>query len=479
MPWHHIGNALILGCCKLLLIASQVESIDDLPYERFISSDEGHTVAQLSSGASVALSKPGALRYRFVKNRGGSLLKGHAEREAHLRTVDNESQSAQRLTDSERHRITAYMHGEMPDVILKHPTGEPPNPADFGDEDSGLSTDFNPSLTFQVDAMPDPADFELPHQNASQVRVAVLELQHTVERKLPHESAAAVAASRSHIIAIAEGTGALSDERSPTGFRELDREMKLRLQVQDAVVLGLLLTVYLVTLSFGWSLVYRISKAEEDRSNFRFYSGPADHALVCEANDEDGFLNVFNRPPQKARLVLLGFRRTASGIVGVRWRGHRYRQVFNVALDLSPFIQGGEISRNDHQNIEKFLSQRNTLEELQITKECSWAGWEDLGINIRQKIRTLGFEGILDVKLETSEDIVVRQNHAWPNFVHHRTTRVLAALSMVGGIFYLWYTCWRCRRQHVRSKFQVVLSPAHYWELIENGLNAANGFLLE
>merc|ERR1719160_1503342 len=109
------------------------------------------------------------------------------------------------------------------------------------------------------------------------MQVAALELRHTVEKKLPPETAAAAAAARSRIIAVAEGTGALSDERSPTGFRELDREMMLRLQVQDAVVLGLLLTVYLVTLSFGWSLVYRISKAEEDRSNFRFYTGPADH----------------------------------------------------------------------------------------------------------------------------------------------------------------------------------------------------------
>lgn len=96
-----------------------------------------------------------------------------------------------------------------------------------------------------------------------------------------------------------------------------------------------------------------------------------------------------------------------------------------------------------------------------------------------KKIRSLGFEGILDVKLEATEEIVVRQNHAWPNFVHHRTTRALVALSLIGGVFYLWYTNWRCRRKQVHSKFQVILTPAHYWELIENGLNAANGFLPE
>lgn len=332
---------------------------------------------------------------------------------------------------------------------------------------------------------PDPLDFELPHTFVMAMPGSSLSATNVTQShsNLETSTDAAPNSLSKRLFAIAEGTGALSDERSPTGFRDLDREMRWRLQAQDAAVLLMLFGVYITTLVFGWTLVYRIAQSEESRSVIRFfcktYGGMPDRTLTCETRDMTGFLDAFNGPPKKLKLRIIGFSRTESRIAGVRWRGRRYRQVFNVALDLAPFVQGGDISTDDLKVVQNFLAGTNTLEQLVIHKEVSWNGWEDLATNIRQKLRTLGFEGVLDVKLDTSEELVVHQNQAWPNFVHHRTTRALVLLSVVGSLLFVPYVYFRCRRSQLKSRFHIGLSPSRYWQLIESGLNPTNGFVLD
>ncbi|CEM04114.1 unnamed protein product [Vitrella brassicaformis CCMP3155] len=75
-------------------------------------------------------------------------------------------------------------------------------------------------------------------------------------------------------------------------------EIAERLRAQDSMVLLLMLVIYVVTLAFGCSPVYRLA-GNANRSTIRYYTdrrtrGPL---LACDDPTLDGFLMTFNRKP--------------------------------------------------------------------------------------------------------------------------------------------------------------------------------------
>jgi len=102
--------------------------------------------------------------------------------------------------------------------------------------------------------------------------------------------------------------------------------------------------------------------------------------------------------------------------------------------------------------------------------------WEDVATNIRQRLRTLGFHGDVDVRFDSHDEVKIYKNNKWPNFVRNRVTQALVVISIIGSFFWLPYVWIRMKTTRVESTFRISLDPARYWELISEGLNAADGF---
>merc|ERR550537_624374 len=99
--------------------------------------------------------------------------------------------------------------------------------------------------------------------------------------------------------------------------------------------------------------------------------------------------------------------------------------MFNVALDLSSFVRPqNDLTNSSRQVLQGYLNSRTPLEELVLQKRVAWRGWEELATNVQARMRALGFDGLLEVKLSgMTEDVAIFHNESWTNFVHHNTTK--------------------------------------------------------
>mmetsp|Transcript_46875 Transcript_46875/g.108386 ORF Transcript_46875/g.108386 Transcript_46875/m.108386 type:complete len:245 (-) Transcript_46875:147-881(-) len=237
----------------------------------------------------------------------------------------------------------------------------------------------------------------------------------------------------------------------------------------------MLLFAFWITVLVSCLSVYRFA---DDPSPVYFYSDPKNcrQRLICTSLDAESFLQVFNAQPQTARLRILG-RRSCT-------RSSRHLLLFqdpvlfDVALDLTPFLAGeGRLrSEGDAAVLEKHLTACNPLEVLILGKHVEWASWEDVATNIRQHLRTLGFLGEVEVRLEAREELLVYRNHPWQNFVRSRLTHCLVLLSLVGGFVWVPYLWIRMKTVRVESRFEINLDLERYWELLAAGLHASEGF---
>jgi len=176
-------------------------------------------------------------------------------------------------------------------------------------------------------------------------------------------------------------------------------------------------------------------------------------------------------------------RRTADSF---RWNGEHYRTCFAWSFDLSPWIERDDarsaltsriegFQPEDFSKVEHFLEyDGNDLAFVEISKEISWDGWEELATNIKQTIRQQGFTGIISVQPSQTETVRVHKNTPWANFMHARTTFMLCCLSTFGLFVYLPYTWLRSRKVAVSSQHSVRISIAEYWPFIADKLNVEN-----
>mmetsp|Transcript_19785 Transcript_19785/g.37131 ORF Transcript_19785/g.37131 Transcript_19785/m.37131 type:complete len:652 (-) Transcript_19785:41-1996(-) len=297
------------------------------------------------------------------------------------------------------------------------------------------------------------------------------------------------------IMKLGEGIGAMAYERSPSGSRSIDHDLERRLELQDCATVIMLLVVFAVTILLSCCSVYQVA---EDLSPASYYSEPRPYQqrLTCETADLDNFLAAFNLQPQNIRLRIIGknpepggFRQLFRSLNphAIRPRGlaallpnrqrRRLAVLFDVSLDLTPFIAGeGRLNDDNLTMLQKYLASRNSLETVLLQKRVDWVHWEDVATNVRQRLRTLGFPGDVAVHFEAYDEILVYKNHKWSNFVRNRVTQALVVISMVGGIFWLPYIWVRQRKTVVETRFRINLDPSRYWELVSDGLSAAEGF---
>lgn len=294
---------------------------------------------------------------------------------------------------------------------------------------------------------------------------------------------------------LGEGIGAMAYERSPTGSRSINHDLRKRLQLQDCATVLLLVAVFGLTVLLSCCSVYQVA---DDPSPAAYYSEPKNYQqrVICESRDVNAFLAAFNTQPQNVRLRIIGrnpepggfrrFLRTLNAhaarprglaaLLPVRQR-RRLPVLFDVALDLTPFITGdGRLSDDNLMILQKYLNTKNRLETLLIQKRVDWVLWEDVATNIRQRLRTLGFPGEVDVLFEAKDEVLVYQNHKWSNFVRNRVTQALVVISIVGSAFWIPYVWVRSKTTRVETRFRINVDESRYWELVSEGLSAAEGF---
>jgi len=294
---------------------------------------------------------------------------------------------------------------------------------------------------------------------------------------------------------LGEGIGAMAYERSPTGSRSINIDLRKRIQLQDFATIGLLLSVFGLTLLLSCCSVYQVA---DDPSPAAYYSDPKNYQqrVICESHDVDAFLAAFNTQPQNARLRIIGknpepggfrrFLRTLNahasrprGLAALLPMRQRRRQavLFDVALDLTPFITGdGRLSEENLGILQGYLDSKNRLETVLVQKHVDWPLWEDVATNIRQRLRTLGFPGEVEVRFEAKDEVLVYQNEKWSNFVRNRVTQALVVISIVGGAVWIPYVWARSKTTKVETRFTINVDPSRYWELVSDGLSAAEGF---
>lgn len=294
---------------------------------------------------------------------------------------------------------------------------------------------------------------------------------------------------------LGEGIGAMAYERSPTGSRSVNQELRKRLQLQDFATVILLGVAFFATIILSCCSVYQVA---DDPSPAAYYSEPKNYQqrVICETNDAQSFLTAFNTQPQNVRLRITGKNPNPGGFRGflrtmnahtTRPRGlaallpmrqrRRLSVLFDVSLDLAPFITNdGRVTDDNLATLEKYLATRNPLEAVRIEKRVDWPEWEDVATNIRQRLRTLGFPGDVDVRFEAQDEILIYQNHKWSNFVRNRVTQALVVISIFGSVFWLPYVWARSKTTKVETRFRITVDPNRYWELVQDGLSAAEGF---
>jgi len=313
------------------------------------------------------------------------------------------------------------------------------------------------------------------------------------------------------MVHLGEGVGTLTYDRGVVGSRELNHELWRRLRIQDAATIWMLATVFALVVWISCISLYHFS---EDPSPVLFYTDPKHmhQRLVCASADHVDFLRSFNLQPQTARLRIVGKRPDNTSLWRLfctgRHRDARQRLrlmchdvllrvllgagrvetlaqnrpwdpvVFDVALDLSPFIAGpGRLrSEADLVALRQHLNASNPWEILALSKKVEWTNWEDVATNVRQRLRTLGFSGEVDVRFEALETVLVYRNHKVQNFIRSHVTHFLMLLTVVGYLFWLPYMWARKRTVKIEACFQINLQLERYWQILSDGLHASEGF---
>lgn len=391
------------------------------------------------------------------------------------------------------HRDYAWKHGhDSRDGVSDDWNEEDAEPSQLN-----RSADDGFGDTGDDDFLPDNGDVEIDDGSvinitsekdaSAKVGQQPLKAADTREPKIPpHES---------DIMKLGEGIGAMAYERSPSGSRNVDHALEKRLKMQDYATLSMLMVVFTITILLSCCSVYQVA---EDPSPAKYYSEPRHYQqrLISETGDLYTFLAAFNLQPQNIRLRIIGrnpepggFRRFLRSLNPhtIRPRGlaallpsrqrRRLAVLFDVSLDLTPFIAGeGRLNDDNLSILQKYLSSKNSLETMLLQKRVDWVHWEDVATNVRQRLRTLGFPGDVEVHFEAYDEVLVYKNHRWSNFVRNRVTQALVVISMVGAFFWLPYVWVRQKRTTVETRFRIDLDPSRYWELVSDGLSAAEGF---
>lgn len=315
---------------------------------------------------------------------------------------------------------------------------------------------------------------------------------------------------------VADGVGPAAYSRSPASNNELKFELRKRLVAQDKATVLILVFVLLVAIFVSCLGVYQFSS---DPSQVAFYTDPKFNRqrLLCCQPDMGSFLEAFNSPPETASLRIVGKRVSPgdqlrngraraqppvpesppqteeSDVRPLGTLGHLGRQLllpgrraslsdgsvmFDFSLDLSSFISGeGQLaSEAEEQKLCRHFGSDNPLEIVVLRKKVIWPNWGDVATNIRQKLRTEGFAGDVEIRFDSEEEMRIYKNDRFQNFVRTPITHVLAVLSGVGPLFWFPYLYFRTSIVHIETHFKIEVDLSRYWDMIAVGLSPEHGF---
>eukprot|EP00930_Biecheleria_cincta_P038686 TRINITY_DN26570_c0_g2_i1.p1 TRINITY_DN26570_c0_g2~~TRINITY_DN26570_c0_g2_i1.p1 ORF type:complete len:544 (+),score=85.66 TRINITY_DN26570_c0_g2_i1:126-1757(+) len=314
---------------------------------------------------------------------------------------------------------------------------------------------------------------------------------------------------------VADGVGPAAYSKSPASNHDLKFELRRRLVAQDAATVLILMFVLMVAVFVGCLGVYQFSS---DPSQVAFYTDPKFNRqrLLCCQGDTGSFLEAFNSQPETASLRVIGKhvspgdqlrngrarvqrpvpenQQTAEPDVRpLGSLGHLGRQLllpgrraslsdgsvmFDFSLDLSSFISGeGQLaSEAEEQKLCQHLASDNPLEIAVLRKKVIWSNWGDVATNIRQKLRSEGFSGDVEIRFDSEEEMRIYRNDRFQNFVRAPITHVLAVLSGVGPLFWFPYLYFRTSIVHIETHFKIEVDVNRYWDMIAAGLSPEHGF---
>lgn len=287
------------------------------------------------------------------------------------------------------------------------------------------------------------------------------------------------------------GTGMWVDGKGNT---ELEADLDSRARYQSNAVVLMVMFVYFTVIALGLNFLYWHVK---NISPVTYYADPRYHTLRMEGDNLESFIGAFNQTPRQMHLQVTGFQPVGEWDDNqtVYWKGAHYSVAFTFALDLTSWVRPGNnvandqseagtgevntsgfiteegINEEDISNLQQFLAHDdNDLAMVTVQKDVTWPGWEELATNIKQHIRQSGFNGVVNVSCSEGESVTVYKNKLWANFLHHRATRSLMALSIFGWPFYLVYMWLRCRNLLIHTHHRVDITPDAYWPLISDQL---------
>jgi len=292
------------------------------------------------------------------------------------------------------------------------------------------------------------------------------------------------------------GVGPIVYSRSPGAQQDMNHELRERLATQDRATVAILTFVLSMAVLVSCLGVYQFA---DDPSFVAFYSDPKynHQRLLCSNVDMDNFLEAFNSPPQNALLRIIGrhsgpprrswFSRDlqADGRRWGRWLllpnrrpPHDETIIFDSCLDLSTFISNDSnfASEEDVTKLERHLLTENPLEIIVLRKTVIWENWVDIATNIRQKLRSEGFQGDIQLHFNCQEDMRIYRNIRWQNFVRMPITHILAVLSCLGVFAWIPYIYLRSKVVVVETHFHVEMDVERYWEMLAEGLSVQDGF---
>jgi hypothetical protein len=305
---------------------------------------------------------------------------------------------------------------------------------------------------------------------------------------------------RDILIALGDGSGFYSD-------RTLRARTILRYQHLAASLLIIL--IFCGFLCISLSMVHwQVQAQVHQLGSVKYFAHFGSELASVDGQELPNFLETFDKPLSEASLVVSGWEPHEDAEFDewlydhryLRWHGQIYKLAFSFALDISPWLeptclpdgdssddelaaiarlqqQGSSspygLSADDQLRLRSYLrANHNSLSRVEIQKEIIFPGWEELATNIRAYLRQKGFSGMVQVSCQGSESVTIHKNNAWAHFMRSRATRVIAALSIFGWVFYEVYMYIRDSKLVVRSKHHVDVPINQFWGLVGENLTA-------
>jgi len=172
----------------------------------------------------------------------------------------------------------------------------------------------------------------------------------------------------------------------------------------------------------------------------------------------EDFCAAFNRSPMTRVTVTV-------------WNRQKTRKRVDATFDVTPLVEDQRTSQMQGSKImREFLNCRSPLARLLIRKKVIWNHFPEVQEEIRKRVSAHGFDGLVEVDLERSSEIIVRRNSQLFHFVNNQITLILVLMSLVGLIFFWPLTFSMRRGWFMESTFYIRTKDDEYLAIVDSVL---------